>query len=79
MSSFKKQPFFRVAKSLNVSIDSLVAFLDEKGYAEAYTKAGPNGKITSEEAYLAVMEEYSEDRDQVARLRQAWNDQESDD
>ncbi len=77
MSNFKKQALFRVAKDLNISIDSIVAFLDEKGHKDAYTKAGPNGKITDEDAYLALLTEYSSDKDQVARLRQARVDQEA--
>ncbi len=77
MSNFKKQALFRVAKDLNISIDSIVAFLDGKGHKDAYTKAGPNGKITDEEAYLALLTEYSSDKDQVARLRQARVDQEA--
>ncbi len=77
MSKFKNQQLFRVAKELNISIDSIVAFLNEKGHKDAYTKAGPNGKITDEEAYLALLTEYSSDKDQVARLRQARVDQEA--
>jgi translation initiation factor IF-2 len=77
MSKFKKQQLFRVAKNLNVSVDSIVAFLDEKGYKEAYTKADPNGKITDEDAYLALLDEYSDDREAVEELRQARKDQEA--
>ncbi|GIV61307.1 MAG: hypothetical protein KatS3mg044_0173 [Rhodothermaceae bacterium] len=69
-TKFKKLRLFKVAKELNVSIDNLVDHLKKAGFAEALTGSGPNAAITDEEAYLELLEEFAEDQEQAARVRE---------
>ena len=49
----------KVTRDLNVGIDTVVDFLQKKGYA---IEANPNAKIT-EEQYAALVKEFSKDKD----------------
>ena len=67
-------PLHRVCKELNISSEAIVEFLEEKGHAGVLKGTGPNAKITDEDAYLDLLDEYSDDlesRQRVAELREA--------
>lgn len=69
---FKKVPLHRAAKELNISSDAIVAFLEEKGHDGVLRGKGINAKITDEDAYLDLLDEFASDlksRQRVAELR----------
>ena len=69
---FKKVPLHRAAKELNISSDAIVAFLEEKGHDDVLRGKGINAKITDEDAYLDLLDEFASDlksRQRVAELR----------
>jgi len=66
---FKKK-LFKVARELNVSTDRVVEFLEEEGYAEALSGSGFNASITDEEAYYVLRDEYADDAEAAARVRE---------
>ncbi len=68
--AFKKKRMFKVTRELNVSQDRIEQFLQEHGYAEALSGKGLNASITSEEAYLRLREEYADDAEAAARVRE---------
>jgi len=68
-TSFEKR-LFKVARELNVSTDRVVEYLDEHGYEEALTGSGFNASIVDEEAYLVLREEYADDAEAAARIRE---------
>jgi translation initiation factor IF-2 len=68
-TSFEKR-LFKVARELNVSTDRVVEYLEEHGYEEALTGSGFNGSIVDEEAYLVLREEYADDAEAAARIRE---------
>ncbi len=67
--TFEKR-LFKVARELNVSTDRVVEFLEEEGYEEALTGSGFNASIVEEEAYLVLREEYADDAEVAARIRE---------
>lgn len=69
---FKKVALHRVARELNISSDAIVAFLEEKGHDGALRGKGINAKITDEDAYLDLLDEFASDlesRQRVVELR----------
>ncbi|MEM9665875.1 MAG: translation initiation factor IF-2 [Bacteroidota bacterium] len=65
---FKKR-LFKVSKELNISIDSIREYLDERDYAKAISGKGVNASIVDEDAYLDLMEEYAQDREAAERVK----------
>jgi translation initiation factor IF-2 len=68
-TTFKKVRLFSLSKELNLSIDTLVLHLKEKGYTHAIVGVGPNAAVTEEDAYLELMAAYSTDKVAAARLQ----------
>jgi translation initiation factor IF-2 len=48
----------------------VVEYLEEHGYEEALTGSGFNASIVDEEAYLVLREEYADDAEAAARIRE---------
>ena len=67
-TDFKPKRLFKVTKELNVVTDKIVAFLKENGYEDDFTGTNVTDRITSEEAYLALKEEFASDAESAARL-----------
>ncbi len=67
---FQEKKLFQVVRELNVSEDRVVEFLEEEGYEEALSGSGLNAKIVDEEAYLVLREEYADDAEVAARIRE---------
>ncbi len=67
---FKKVRLFKVSKELNLSVDSILEYLKENGYADAVSGKGLNASIVEEEAYQALREEFAEDLAAAARLKE---------
>jgi len=67
--TFEKR-LFKVARDLNVSTDRVVEFLEEEGYGDALTGTGFNASIVDEEAYLVLRNEYADDAEVAARIRE---------
>ena len=67
---FEEQKLFQVVRELNVSQDRVVEFLEDEGYEDALSGSGLNAKIVDEEAYLVLREEYADDAEAAARIRE---------
>ena len=67
---FQEKKLFQVVRELNVSENRVVEFLEEEGYEEALSGSGLNAKIVDEEAYLVLREEYADDAEVAARIRE---------
>ncbi|ARA92298.1 translation initiation factor IF-2 [Rhodothermaceae bacterium RA] len=67
---FKKVRLFKVSKELNLSVDSILEYLEENGYADAVSGKGLNASIVEEEAYQALREEFAEDLAAAERLKE---------
>jgi translation initiation factor IF-2 len=74
-TTFEKR-LFKVAKELNVSTDRVEEFLDEQGYAEALDGSGFNASIVDEEAYLVLRNEFADDAEAAARIRELRSEKE---
>lgn len=75
--TFEKR-LFKVARDLNVSTDRVVEFLEEEGYGDALTGDGFNASIVDEEAYLVLRDEYADDAEAAARIRELRAQKEGD-
>ena len=73
---FQAKKLFRVVRELNVSQDRVEEFLESEGYEEALSGAGLNAKIVDEEAYLVLREEYADDAEVAARIRELRSEDE---
>jgi translation initiation factor IF-2 len=71
MSDFKKVQLFKLAKELGVTTDRLEDHLKGHGFASALKGSGLMAAVTNEEAYFALLQEFSSDKEQVSRLREA--------
>ncbi|NND72667.1 MAG: translation initiation factor IF-2 [Rhodothermales bacterium] len=69
-SKFRKKRLFSVSRELNVSVDTLVEHLEEAGFADALTGTGLNAAITSEDAYLDLLDAYADDKAAAARVQE---------
>ncbi|WP_103026819.1 translation initiation factor IF-2 [Salinibacter altiplanensis] len=67
---FQDKKLFQVVRELNVSEGRVVEFLEEEGYEDALSGSGLNAKIVDEEAYLVLREEYADDAEVAARIRE---------
>jgi len=67
---FEEQKLFQVVRELNVSEDRVVEFLESEGYEDVLSGSGLNAKIVDEEAYLVLREEYADDAEVAARIRE---------
>jgi len=68
-TTFEKR-LFKVAKELNVSTDRVEEFLAEKGYEDSLDGSGFNASIVDEEAYLVLRDEFADDAEAAARIRE---------
>jgi len=66
--NFKKVRLFKVSRELNIAVDSLVEHLSEAGFSDALSGQGINASIINEDAYLALLEEFAEDKAMAARV-----------
>ena len=73
---FEEQKLFQVVRELNVSQDRVVEFLEDEGYEDALSGSGLNAKIVDEEAYLVLREEYADDAEAAARIRELRSQEE---
>ncbi len=73
---FQEKKLFQVVRELNVSQDRVVEFLEEEGYEDALSGSGLNAKIVDEEAYLVLREEYADDAEVAARIRELRSEDE---
>ncbi|GIV59123.1 MAG: hypothetical protein KatS3mg043_0212 [Rhodothermaceae bacterium] len=69
-TKFKKVRLFKVSRELNVAVDTLVEHLKAAGFADALTGTGLNASITDEEAYYELLEEFAEDKEVAARVKE---------
>ncbi len=67
---FKKVRLHKVAKELNLTIDTIVAHLNEFGRSDALTGSGINAAIADEEVYLDLIEHFAEDREGRERVQE---------
>ncbi|MCY4224510.1 MAG: translation initiation factor IF-2 [Bacteroidetes bacterium] len=67
---FKKVPLWKISKDLNLQTDTIVSHLTDRGYEAALRGEGVRAAITDEEAYLDVLEHFSEDREVRARVQE---------
>ncbi|PSQ98835.1 MAG: translation initiation factor IF-2 [Bacteroidetes bacterium QS_9_68_14] len=67
-TDFKPVRLFKVTKELNVVTGKIVAFLEENGYEDDFTGTNVTDRITSEEAYLALKDEFASDAEAAERL-----------
>jgi translation initiation factor IF-2 len=74
MATTEQQTFekrlFKVARELNVSTDRVEEYLEEHGYEDALNGSGFNASIVDEEAYLVLRDEYADDAEAAARIRE---------
>ncbi len=75
---FKKVRLHKAAKELNLTVDTIVSHLSERGYADALKGNGINAAIADEEAYLDLVDHFSEDRETRARVRELREMREAD-
>ncbi len=73
---FQEQKLFQVVRELNVSQDRVVEFLENEGYEDALSGSGLNATIVDEEAYLVLREEYADDAEAAARIRELRSEEE---
>lgn len=67
--TFEKR-LFKVARELNISTDRVVEYLEEHDYEDALTGSGFNASIVDEEAYLVLRDEFADDAEAAARIRE---------
>jgi translation initiation factor IF-2 len=67
--TFEKR-LFKVARELNISTDRVVEYLEEHDYEDALTGSGYNASIVDEEAYLVLRDEFADDAEAAARIRE---------
>ncbi len=65
---FKKVRVYKAAKELNLTVDTIVSHLTERGYEVKGN--GVNAAIVDEEAYLDLLDHYSEDRETRSRVQE---------
>lgn len=58
---FRKIRLHKAAKELNLTVDTIVSYLREHGYKSAVKGNGINAAIVDEEAYLDLLDHFSED------------------
>ncbi|MDQ7040760.1 MAG: translation initiation factor IF-2 [Rhodothermus sp.] len=61
---------FKLARELNVGIDTIEQQLKELGYARALSGRGANAVLEDEAAYEALLEAFAHDREMAARLKE---------
>jgi translation initiation factor IF-2 len=73
--AFEKR-LFKVARELNISTDRVVEYLEEHDYDDALTGSGFNASIVDEEAYLVLRDEFADDAEAAARIRELRSEEE---
>ena len=69
-SRFKKVRLHKVAKELNLTIDTIVEHLNEQGQSAVLQGNGVNAAITDEDAYLDLIDHFAEDKNTRARVQE---------
>ena len=67
---FKKVRLFKVSKELNVSVDTLLQHLTEKGFTDVLSGKGVNASITDEDAYFSLVDAFAQDKEIRARVEE---------
>ncbi|MCY4674697.1 MAG: translation initiation factor IF-2 [Bacteroidetes bacterium] len=67
---FKKVRLHKVAKELNLTIDTIVNYLTEQGHASALKGNGVNAAITDQDVHLDLLDYFAEDREMRARVEE---------
>ena len=67
---FKKVRLHKVAKELNLTIDTIVDHLKDNAKDASLTGKGINAAIADEEAYLDLLEHFADDMQTRARVRE---------
>ena len=67
---FKKVRLHKVAKELNLTIDTIVNYLTEQGHASALKGNGINAAITDQDVHLDLLDYFAEDREMRARVEE---------
>jgi translation initiation factor IF-2 len=75
--TFEKR-LFKVARELNISTDRVVEYLEEHDYEDALTGSGFNASIVDEEAYLVLRDEFADDAEAAARIRELRSEKDVD-
>lgn len=65
-----KVRLFKLARELNVGIETIEQQLKELGYAQALSGRGVNAVLEDEDAYEALLEAFAHDRKVAARLKE---------
>ncbi len=68
-NDFKKVRLFKVAKELNITVETVTEYLEANGFKHALSGSGINASITDEDAYLGLLEEYADDKEIASRIR----------
>ena len=68
-TEFKKVRLFKVAKELNITVETVTEYLGANGFKHALAGAGINASITDEDAYLGLLEEFADDKEIASRIR----------
>jgi len=74
---FKKIPLYKLSRELNRTIDTLIDYLEEHGHADSLTGSDVRVAITSEDAYLDLLEHFSEDREVKSRVQELRSNREA--
>ncbi len=67
---FRKVRLHKVAKELNLTVDTIVNHLNEQGQSAALQGNGVNAAITDEDAYLDLIDHFAEDKNTRARVQE---------
>jgi len=67
---FRKVPLYKISKELNLSSDTIVSHLTDRGFVDALRGEGVRAAIIDEEAYLDLLEHFSEDREVRVRVQE---------
>ncbi len=67
---FRKVRLHKVVKELNLTTDTIVNYLTERGYESALKGNGINAAITDQDAYLDLLDNFAEDREMRARVEE---------
>lgn len=79
VSTFKNVQLFRLSSDLGVATDTLVNYLKQQGMGAALKGSGPNAKVTTEEAYVALLQEFSKDQKKLEEYKRLKTEAEEED
>ena len=67
---FKKKRLFKVSRELNVTVDTLLEYIEEHDYTEALKGKGLNASITDEDVYFNLLETFASNKEMRERLQE---------